>query len=82
MQMVLAGALCILDSLFENLFSLFHKLTMKVNGIAVNSSDGIVFAEDELRCLSVVVVCLLSMALSFLRQVVGSTSISTRVCFL
>jgi len=82
MQMVLASTLCVLDSLFQNLFGLFHKLTVKVNGIAVNSSYGIVLAEDVLGSLSVVVVCLLSMALSFLRQVVGSASISTRVCLL
>ena len=82
MQMVLTGALCVLDSLFQNLFGLFDKLTVKVNGIAVNSSYGIVLAEDELGGLSVVVVCLLSMALSFLRKVMGSTSVSTRVCLL
>lgn len=82
MQMVLASALCVLDSLFQNLLGLFNKLTVKVNGIAVNSSYSIVLAEDELGGLSVVVVRLLSMALSFLRQVVGSTSISTRVSLL
>lgn len=82
MQMSLASTLCILDSLFQNLFGLFDKLTVKIDGIAVNSSYSIVLAEDELGCLSVVVVCLLSMVLSLLRQVVGSTSISTRVSLL
>ena len=82
MQMVLASTLCVLDSLFQNFFGLFNKLTVEIDGIAVNSSYGIVLAKDVLRCLSVVVVCLLSMLLSLLRQVVSSTSISTRVCLL
>jgi hypothetical protein len=82
MQMVLAGTLCVLDSLFQNLFGLFNELTVKVNGITVDSAYSIVLAEDELGCLSVVVVCLLSVVLGFLGEIVGSTSISTRVCFL
>ena len=82
MQMVLAGTLCVLDSLFQNLFGLFHELTVKVNGITVDSAYSIVLAEDELGCLSVVVVCLLSMVLGLLRQIVSSTSVSTRVCLL
>ena len=82
MQMGLASTLCVLDSLFQDLFGLFDKLTVKIDGIAVNSSYSIVLAEDKLGCLSVVVVCLLSMVLSLLRQVVGSTSISTRVSLL
>jgi hypothetical protein len=55
---------------------------VKVNGITVDSSYSIVFAEDVLRCLSVVVVRLLSVVLGFLREIVSGTSISTRVCFL
>jgi len=82
MQMILAGTLCVLDSLFQNLFGLFHKLTVKVNCIPIDSSYSIVLTEDVLGCLSVVVVCLLSMVLCLLRQVVSSTSISTRVCLL
>lgn len=82
MQMVLAGTLCVLDSLFQNLFGLFNELTVKVNSITINSAYGIVLAEDELGCLSVVVVCLLSMVLGLLREIVSSTSVSTRVCFL
>jgi len=82
MQMVLAGTLCVLDSLFQNLFGLFNELTVKVNGIPIDSSYSIVLAEDEFGSLSVVVVCLLSMVLCLLRQVVSSTSISTRVCLL
>lgn len=82
MQMVLAGTLCVLDSLFQNLFGLFHELTVKVNGIPIDSSYSIVLAEDEFGSLSVVVVCLLSMVLGLLRQVVSSTSVSTRVCLL
>jgi hypothetical protein len=82
MQMVLAGTLRVLDSLFQNLFGLFNELTMKVNGITIDSAYGIVLAEDKLGGLSVVVVCLLSMVLGLLREIVSSTSISTRVCFL
>ena len=82
MQMVLAGTLCVLDSLFQNLFGLFNELAVKVNGIAVDSSYSIILAEDEFGSLSVVVVCLLSMVLGLLRQVVSSTSVSTRVCLL
>jgi len=82
MQMVLAGTLCVLDSLFEDLFGLFHKLTVKVNGITVDPSYSIVFTEDVLGCLSVIVVCLLSMVLCLLRQIMSSTSISTCVCLL
>lgn len=82
MQMVLAGTLCVLDSLFQNLFGLFHELTVKVNGIPIDSSYSIVLAEDEFGSLSVVVVCLLSMVLGLLRQIVSSTSVSTRVCLL
>lgn len=82
MQMVLAGALCVLDSLFQNLFGLFNELAVEVNGIPINSSYRIVLTEDELGRLSVVVVRLLSMFLRLLRQVVSSTSISTCVCLL
>ena len=82
MQMVLAGTLCVLDSLFQNLFGLFNELAVKVNGIPIDSSYSIVLAEDEFGSLSVVVVCLLSMVLGLLRQVVSSTSVSTRVCLL
>jgi hypothetical protein len=82
MQMGLASTFCVLDSLFQNLFGLFNELTMKIDSITINSSYSIVLTEDELGCLSVVVVCLLSMVLSLLRQVVGSTSISTRVSLL
>jgi hypothetical protein len=82
MQMVLAGTLCVLDSLFQNLFGLFNELTVKVNSITIDSAYSIVLAEDELGGLSVVVVCLLTMFLCLLREVVSSTSISTRVCFL
>ena len=38
MQMVLASTLCVLDSLFQNLFGLFNKLTVEIDGISVNSS--------------------------------------------
>jgi hypothetical protein len=82
MQMVLASTLCVLDSLFQNLFGLFNKLTVKVDSITIDSAYSIVLAEDELRRLSVVVICLLSMVLCLLREIVSSTSISTRVCFL
>ena len=82
MQMVLAGTLCVLDSLFQNLFGLFNELAVKVNGIPIDSSYSIVLAEDEFGSLSVVVVCLLSMVLGLLRQIVSSTSVSTRVCLL
>jgi hypothetical protein len=82
MQMVLASTLCVLDSLFQNLFGLFNKLTVKVDSITIDSAYSIVLAEDELGRLSVVVICLLSMVLCLLREIVSSTSISTRVCFL
>lgn len=79
MQMVLAGALCVLDSLFQNLLGLFNKLTVEVNGITVDSSYSVVLAEDVFRSLSIVVVGLLTVVLCFLRQVVSGTSISTRI---
>jgi len=82
MQVGLAGTLCVLDSLFQNLFGLFNELTVKIDGITIDSAYSIVLAEDELGSLSVVVVCLLSMFLGLLREIVSSTSISTRVCFL
>jgi hypothetical protein len=82
MQVGLAGTLCVLDSLFQNLFGLFNELTVKIDSITIDSAYSIVLAEDELGSLSVVVVCLLSMFLGLLREIVSSTSISTRVCFL
>ena len=52
---------------------------MEVDGITVDSSYSVVLAEDVFRSLSIVVVGLLTVVLCFLRQVVSSTSISTRI---
>jgi hypothetical protein len=60
----LAGALCVANSLLQNLFCLFDELPMQVNGIACDFSDGIVLAEDVLRGLFVVLVGLCSMFLA------------------
>ena len=64
MQMGLACALCVADSLLKNVFCFLDELTMQIDSVACDFSDGIVFTEDLLRGLLVVLVGLCSMFLA------------------
>jgi len=56
-QVPLAGLLRVADALLEDLFGFFNELAVQVDGIRVYAADGVVFAEDVLRGLFVVLVC-------------------------
>ena len=79
-QVVLAGLLCIADSLFQDLLRLFYVLAVEVDGVACYFSLSVVFAEDELGGLLVVVVCFGCMLFGLLAEVVSSTAVTAFVC--
>jgi hypothetical protein len=63
-QVRLASALCVANSLLENFFCFFDKLPVQVDSITCNLPDGIVLAEDIFRGLLVVLVGLRSVFLA------------------
>lgn len=54
MKVGLAGGLSVSDALLENIFGFLDELSMQVNGIAVDPPKSIIFPEDEVGCLLVV----------------------------
>lgn len=54
------------DSFLEHVFCFFYEETVQVNCVAVNAPLGIVFPEDEVACLAVVLLHLFGVLLSFL----------------
>lgn len=55
-----------LDSFLEHVLCFFYEETVKVNCVAVNAPFGIVFPEDKVACLAVVLLHLFRVLLSFL----------------
>lgn len=78
-QVGLALLTSISDALLQNLFRLFHILTMEIDRVCCDLANGIVLAEDELGCLFVVSVSLRSMLLALLAQAVRLSTIASRV---
>ena len=56
-QMRLPGLLGVADALLEDLLGLLDELAVQVDGVGVDAADGVVFAENVLGRLFVVVVC-------------------------
>lgn len=79
MKVSLTGLLCILDALGHNLLCLFYKLTVQINGIAIDAADSIVLAEDVIGGLFVVVVCFGGVLLGLGRHFVSGGTIAPLV---
>ena len=79
MQMRLACGLSVFDPLFQDVFCLFNELSVQVNGVAVDSADGIVLAEDEVGGLLVVLIHHGAVSFAFFGELVRGTAVSAFV---
>lgn len=75
-QMGLALLASDLDALLEHVFGFFDKQAVQVDCVAVDAPFGIVGAEDKVAGLPVVLLHLLRVLLSFLRELVGGGAIA------
>ena len=55
---------------------------MQINGIIGNAPIGVIFPEDKLRRLLVILLHLATVRLSFFRELLRAGAITARVCFL
>jgi hypothetical protein len=78
-QVRLAVLLGVANALLEDLLGLFDELAVKINGVAVDFADGVVFAEDELGGLLVVLVGFGGVRLALLRQLFRASAIAALV---
>lgn len=81
MQMVLPMRLGILNALFEDILRLLNKLPMQINRISRYTPIGVIFAEDKLRRLLVVLVHLAPMGLALLGKLLCARAIAALVGF-
>lgn len=81
MKMVLTVLLRILNAFFQDVLGLLHKLAVQVNRILGNTATSIVFAENELRGLLVILLHLATMGLSLLGELLGPCAVAIRVGF-
>ncbi len=77
--MGLALRLRISDAPLQNVLRLFDKLSVQIDGVAVDPADCIIFAKDILRGLLVVGVGGLTMSLPFFGEFVGGCAIPTLI---
>lgn len=73
---VLSG---VADALLENLLCFFDELAVEIDGVGVDLAHGVVFTENELGGLSVVVVGFGGVRLALVRQVFGSCAVAALV---
>lgn len=71
MQMSLSMALRIFNPLLKDILRFLRKLTMQINGVRRHSAIRIIFPEDQIRCLFVVLCHLAPMRLALLRELLG-----------
>ena len=64
------------DPLFQNILGFFYEQAVEVNGVARDSALGVVFPEDVVARLTVVLVHLRGVGFAFFGQLVGSRSIT------
>jgi hypothetical protein len=64
------------DSLFQNILGLFYEQAVEINGIACNTSFRIIFPEDVVARLTIVLVHLGCVGFAFFRKLVSSPSIA------
>ena len=76
MQMALSPLSRNPDSLFQDIFSLFYEQAVEINGIARDTALGVVFPEDVVARLVVVLVHLRCVGFAFFRELVGARSIA------
>jgi hypothetical protein len=67
MQMAFSALARSAYPLFERIFGFFYEESVQVNRIAFDATLGVVFAENKIACLAVVVVHLCGMRFAFLR---------------
>ena len=64
------------NPLFQHIFGLFYEQAVEVNGITRDSALSVVFPEDVVARLTVVLVHLRGVGFAFFGQLVGSRSIA------
>ena len=82
MKVGLPVLLRVADTFFQDVLGLLDKLTMEVNSILRDTTLRVVFSEDELARLLVVIGHLSGMTLAFLTQLLSGSSIAILVCLL
>jgi hypothetical protein len=82
MQMALSSLSRNPDSLFQDIFGLFYEQAVEVNGIARDTTLGVVFPEDVVARLIVVLVHFRCVGFAFFRELVGARSIAGFVCLM
>jgi len=78
-QMRLPRLLGVADALLEDLLGLLDELAVQVDGVGVDAADGVVFAENVLGRLFVVVVCFGGVGFGLVRQVFGGGAVAALV---
>ena len=78
-QVRLAVLLGVADALLEDLLGLFDELAVQVDGVAVDFADGVVFAEDELGGLLIVLVGFGCVCFALLRQLFRPAAVTALV---
>lgn len=64
------------NPLFQNILGLFYEQAVEVNGVARDSALGVVFPEDVVARLTVVLVHLRGVGFAFFGKLVGARSIA------
>jgi len=70
------------DPLFQNILGLFYEQAVEVNGIASHAALGVVFPEDVVARLVVVLVHFRCMGFALFRELVSTRSIAGFVCLM
>jgi len=77
--MGLAVGLSIFDALLQNVFCLFYKLPVQINGVPINTAHSVVLPEDVVGCLFVILVHHCTMSFPFLGKLVCGSTIASFV---
>lgn len=78
-QMVLSMRLCIFDPLLQDILCLLHELAVQIDGIRRNPPRRIVLTENELGCLSVILLHLAAVGFSLLRELLCKRTVATLI---
>jgi hypothetical protein len=82
MQMALSSLSRDPDPLFQDIFGLFYEQAMEINGITRDTALGVVFSEDVVARLIVVLVHFRCMSFALFGELVGARTIAGFVCLM
>jgi len=67
------------DALLQNVFGLLYKLPVQINGVPIDTAYRVIFPEDVIGCLFVILVHHCTMSFPFLGKLVCGSTIASFV---